>query len=309
MEYQDYYKILGVDRSASSKEIKRAYRKLAQKYHPDRNPGDKRVENHFKKVNEAYEVLSDPEKRRKYDQLGSAWQDWQRAGHAPGGFDWARWQAQPGGAHVEYGSAEDLFGEDTIFSDFFERIFGEMGRAQTSPFSRVSVGQQDIEHEVEVSLEEAFLGGKRLLHVDGRRLDVKIPPGVKTASRIRIAGEGGGMRGGTRGDLYLRIKVRPHTVFKRKGDDLRCTVETDLYTAILGGEVNVPGLKGSLRLAVPPETQPGRVFRLRGQGMPKLKQPDQRGNLYVELRVKLLENLSEKEKALYRELAALRRPS
>ncbi len=309
MEYQDYYKILGVDRSASSKEIKKAYRKLAQKYHPDRNQGDKRAENHFKSVNEAYEVLSDAEKRRKYDQLGNAWQDWQRAGHPPDGFDWTRWQAQPGGVHVEFGSAEDLFGESTLFSDFFEQIFGDMGRAQAGTFSRVPVGQRDVEHEVEVSLEEAFQGGKRLLRVDGRRLDIKIPPGVKTGSRIRIAGEGGGVRGGARGDLYLRVNVRPHAIFKREGDDLHCTVESDLYTAVLGGEVSVPGLKGFLRLTVPPGTQPGRIFRLRSQGMPKLKHPDQRGNLYVELRVTLPENLSEKEKALYGELAALRRPS
>jgi len=306
VEYQDYYEILGVDRNASEKEIKKAYRKLAQKYHPDKNPGDKRAEEQFKRVNEAYEVLSDPEKRRKYDQLGAEWRRWQQAGRGPEGFDWSRWQAQPGGVHVEFRNVEDLFGGRSPFSDFFEQIFGGIGGVGAEQFTEVPFGQQDIEHQVEISLEEAFQGTKRLLHVDGHRLEVKIPPGVKTGSRVRVAGQGGGLRGGVRGDLYLRIKVRPHSRFKRKGDDLHCTVTTDLYTAILGGEVTVPGLSGPLQLTIPPETQPGRVFRLRGQGMPKLKNPGQRGNLYVKLQVRLPEKLTEKEKSLFRELARMR---
>jgi curved DNA-binding protein len=319
MEYKDYYKILGVDRNASEKEIKKAYRRLARKYHPDVNPDDKDAEERFKEINEAHEVLADPEKRQKYDQLGANWQQWQRMGRDPGGFDWGQWFAgAPGGGrvHVEYGDLGDLFGDALgggRFSDFFEAIFGSGGRQGPQAWAGTRQARprprrgQDYEQPVEITLEEAFNGTRRVLEKDGRRIEVKIPPGVKTGSKVRIAGEGApGIGGGTTGDLYLKVTVLPHKVFERKGEDLHCEVPVDLYTAILGGEANVPTLKGTVSLKIPPETQGGRTFRLKGQGMPQLRDSSKRGDLYAEVKVVLPKNLSAKEKALFKELAHMR---
>jgi curved DNA-binding protein len=313
MEYKDYYKILGVDRNASEKEIKKAYRKLARKHHPDVNPGDDGAEERFKEINEAHEVLSDPEKRKKYDQLGTSWRQWQRAGGEPGGFDWAQWYAQPGGArvHVEYADLGDLFGGAGGFSDFFSAIFGGLGgRGGTTWGAR---GQpraahgQDYEQEVEVTLAEAFSGTTRILQKDGRRLEVKIPAGVESGSRVRMRGEGGeGLGGGAKGDLYLRVRVLPHRTFERKGDDLHCEVPVDLYTAVLGGEVRVPTLKGGAMLKIPPETQGGKTFRLKGQGMPRMKDSGTKGDLYAKVRVRVPEHLSDSEKELFKQLATMR---
>jgi len=312
MEYKDYYRILGVDRNATDKEIKQAYRRLARKYHPDVNPGDKEAEERFKEINEAYEVLSDPEKRRKYDQLGASWQQWQRMGGNPRDFDWSQWFSRewPGGrVHVEYGDLGDLFGEG-IFSDFFRAIFGDVGTRPRARWwearPRYARGQ-DYEQPVEISLEEAFRGTKRVLEKDGRRLEVTIPPGVKTGSRVRIAGQGGpGIGGGRPGDLYLKVTVLPHPIFKRQGDDLHCEVPVDLYTAVLGGEVRVPTLEGDVMLKIPPGTQGGQTFRLRGKGMPNLRNPRQRGDLYVKVQVQVPQNLSQRERELFRELAKRR---
>jgi curved DNA-binding protein len=313
MEYKDYYKILGVDRNASEKEIKKAYRKLARKYHPDVNPGDDGAEERFKEINEAHEVLSDPEKRKKFDQLGASWRQWQRAGGDPGGFDWAQWYGQPGGArvHVEYADLSDLFGGAGGFSDFFSAIFGGLGgRGGTTRGARAqprAVHGQNYEQELEVTLEEAFSGTTRIFQKDERRLEVKIPAGVETGSRVRMKGEGAeGYGGGARGNLYLRVKVLPHRTFERKGDDLYCEVPADLYTAILGGQVRVPTLKGGVMLTIPPETQSGKTFRLKGQGMPHLKDSETKGDLYAKVRVKVPQNLSDKEKELFGQLAGMR---
>jgi curved DNA-binding protein len=307
MEYKDYYKILGVDRNAEEKEIKKAYRKLARRYHPDVNPGDKAAEEHFKDINEAYEVLSDPDKRGKYDQLGSSWQQWQRTGRDPSGFDWSQWFSgaqRPGGVRVEYrdlGDLGDLFGSRG-FSDFFQSIFGGTGAPQARPRRG-----QDYTQPVEITLEEAFQGATRMIQKDGRRLEVKIPPGVMTGSKVRMAGEGSpGIAGGTSGDLYLEVNVLPHSVFEREGDDLRCEVPVSLYTAVLGGEVKVPTLSGDVMLNIPPETQGGRTFRLREKGMPNLRNPKKRGDLYAKLRIQTPRKLTQREKELFRELASLR---
>lgn len=309
MEYRDYYKILGVERNASEKEIKRAYRQLARKYHPDVNPGNHGAEERFKEINEAYEVLSDPERRRKYDELGANYRQWQHMGGA-GDFDWSQWMAGgPGGrVHVEYGDLSDLFGAGG-FSDFFQSIFGGMGarRAGAQEAWAGSARGQDYEQPVQITLEEAFAGTTRLLHSDGRTLEVKIPAGVRTGSRVRIAGEGGQARAGApRGDLYLVTEVLPHPRFKVEGDDLHVDVPLDIYTAILGGEAAVPTLKGQVMLKIPPETQGGRVFRLRGLGMPKLGDPSAHGDLFAEIQIQVPQKLSEKEKELYRQLAQLR---
>lgn len=312
MEYKDYYKILGVDKTADEKEIKKAYRRLARQFHPDMNPGDKAAEARFKEINEAHEVLSDPEKRRKYDELGQNYQRWQQAGGQPGGFDWSQWMAggQPGGVRVEYGDISDLndlFG-GSGFSDFFDAIFGGMAAqtARRGAAGRAPAPARDIEHEVEITLEEAFRGTQRLMEVDGRRLEVKIPAGVKTGSKVRMAGEGlPSGRDGLRGDIYLVIKVLSHPIFERRGDDLHCEVPVDLFTALLGGEVRVPTLDGPVALRIPAGSQSGRVFRLAGQGMPRLKTAG-RGDLYARLRVTLPEKLSDEELRLVREWARLR---
>ncbi len=316
VEYKDYYKILGVDRNATQKEIKKAYRKLARQYHPDVNPGDKDSEERFKEINEAHEVLGDSEKRKKYDQLGSSWRQWQNMGGDPRGFDWSQWYTQPGGGrvHVQYGNLGDLgdiFGGAGGFSDFFQAIFGGLGQRGAGAWGtgaqpRAGRGQ-DYEQEVEVTLEEAFSGTTRILQMGGRRLEVKIPPGVASGAKVRMRGEGGeGLGGGGKGDLFLRVKVLPHRTFERKGDNLYGEVPVDLYTAVLGGEVRVPTLKGGAMLKIPAETQSGKTFRLKGQGMPHLKDPQKRGDLYAKVRVKVPQNLTDKEKELFRQLASMR---
>ncbi len=310
MEYKDYYKTLGVDKKASQKEIKKAYRRLARKYHPDVNPGDQAAEARFKEINEAHEVLSDPEKRQKYDELGANWQQWQRTGRDPRGFDWSRWSSagQPGGGrvHVEYADLGDLFGESGGFSDFFRNIFGGMGGGGYAQRPQTHRGQ-DFEHNVDITLEEAHSGTKRVLQMDSQRIEVKIPPGVDTGSRVRVSGKGGaGMGGGPSGDLFLRISMLPHSTFERKGDDLYRQVPIDLYTAVLGGEVPVQTLTGQVMLKVPPETQSGKRFRLRGLGMPNLQNSNKTGDLYAEVRVVLPQRLSQQEKELFSQLASLR---
>lgn len=316
MDYKDYYKVLGVDKKASEKEIKQAYRKLARKYHPDVNPGDKQAEARFKEINEAHEVLSDPEKRKKYDQFGSEWQQWQRAGNRPQDFDWGQWTGAPPGGHVRYATPEEM--EEILgglggFSDFFQSLFGGM-RPEPSFGTRTRTGYraragQDIEQAVEITLEEAYHGTTRRLQKDGRVLEVKIPAGVKTGSKVKMTGEGlPGMGGAPAGDLYLSIQVLPDARYERREDDLYIDLPVDLYSALLGDEVKVPTLKGtSVLLKVPPETQNGQTFRLKAQGMPNLRDPKQHGDLLVRIQVQLPKNLSEREREQIRQLAQMRK--
>jgi len=309
-----------VDRNASESDIKKAYRRLARQFHPDVNQGDKTAEARFKEINEANEVLSDADKRKKYDELGQQYQRWQQTGGQTGGFDWSQWaQAQsgqpgagPGGVRVEYADLNDLFGGGGDFSDFFESVFGGRGgygAYETQRGTRAPARGQDIEGEVEITLDEAFHGTERMLNIDdGRRLEVKIPPGVKTGSKVRVQGEGAGADG-KRGDLYLRVKELPNAVFERRGDDLYRDVPVDLFTALMGGEARVDTMTGPVVLSIPPGTQPGRTIRLKGQGMPKLRTPDQRGDLYARVRVNLPNKLSDRERELVREWQQLREGS
>lgn len=331
MEYKDYYKTLGIDRSASQAEIKKAYRRLARKYHPDLRPGDKAAEERFKGINEAYEVLGDAESRRRYDELGTRWKDfeqWQRTsgdasawpfGWTPSVRETDRSRASSRAATAE--ELRDLFGdragpgEGSVFSDFFRFFFGGGPTGpQAQPRGRSAHRGQDVEQPLQVTLAEAYQGTQRLLQLQDsitgrvRQLEVKIPAGVETGSRVRLTGHGGPPSGrGQAGDLYLLIQVIPDRCFERKGDDLYTKVPIDLYTALLGGEVDVPTLsKRSLRLKIPPETQNGQTFALKGQGMPHLKAPHQRGDLYATVEVQLPANLSAQERKLFQALAGLR---
>jgi curved DNA-binding protein len=311
MEYRDYYKILGVDRSASDKDIRKAYRKLARKFHPDVNPGDRSAEDKFKEINEAYEVLSDKEKRSKYDQLGRSYQQWQQMGGQPGGFDWSGWTSgYPGGGfRVEYADMGDTGGGD-LFSDFFRSIFGggqnrSSHRRQRS--ARPGINGKDLEVTANINLEDAYHGAKRTVRVGSRKLEVKIPAGAREGTRIRLARQGEpGYAGGRHGDLYVNVHLLDHPVFRRDGDDLHLELKVPLYTAVLGGSVQVPTLDGAVTLTIKPGTQSGQSVRLRGKGLPKLRLSGDHGDLYARILIQVPTSLSDKEKALFGDLRDLR---
>lgn len=324
MEYKDYYQILGIEKKATEKEIRSAFRRLARKYHPDVNPNNPEAEAKFKEINEAHEVLSDPEKRQKYDELGPRWREyeqWQKAGGQPGAGPFEGFGQAPGGGGryrtMTEEDVQDLFGEGGEFSDFFQTFFGSGGR----PSGRAGTGRRaarprrgrDQEEPVEITIQEALAGTRRLLQMlqpEGtvRRLEVKIPAGVTEGSRVRMAGQGGpGGGGGPAGDLYLRIHLADDPVFTRRGDDLEVRVPVDLTVMVLGGEVRVPNPRGGgLSLKIPPGTQNNRAFRLRGQGLPRLAPAGERGDLLATAQVVLPENLTSEERTLFERLAALR---
>jgi curved DNA-binding protein len=312
MEYKDYYQILGLNKSASQEDIKKAYRKLARKYHPDVNPEDKAAGEKFREINEAHEVLSDPEKRKKYDQFGSKWQQYEQSGGKPEDFNWGQWQSQPGSSYtyrtVTPEEFEELFGGGGGYSDFFETLFGQAGGrgAGGGPgdrefhyHARPRHGH-DSEHAIQITLEEAFHGTTRMLQWEnGRKIEAKIPRGVKTGSRVRLKGKGEpGTGGGEPGNLYLKIKVISHDRFQCDEDDLKLIVPVDLFTLLLGGHETISSIDRSVRLDIPAETPNGRVFRLKGLGMPNLKNPEQRGDLYVTVEAVLPKHLSKKERDL-----------
>jgi molecular chaperone DnaJ/curved DNA-binding protein len=326
MDYKDYYQVLGVSKSATEAEIKKAYRALARQYHPDLNPGDKDAEGKFKNINEAYEVLSDKEKREKSDRFGA---DWGRAQSSGAGFNWDQYASRPGGFRVDYGDSAG----GTNFSDFFETLFGGMGGQRTSGVygSARSQRGQSVEHAIDVSLAEVLSGTQRTLQLEQaeacptcngsgvtgrticptcggtgisgrstRTINVRIPAGVETGSRIRVAGEGGpGLGGGQRGDLILIVNVLTEDQYQREGNDLYTSVNVDLYTLLFGGKIKVTLVDGrTLSLNVPAETQNSRTFRLRGQGLPSLRDSTVRGDLFVKIQAQLPTKLSEKQREL-----------
>jgi DnaJ-class molecular chaperone len=311
MEFKDYYSSLGVTKGSTAKEIKQAFRKLARKFHPDMNQGDKAAEGRFKEINEAYEVLGDPETRKKYDELGANWRMYEQAGAGPhpGAARHARTAAPGGGFRtMTPEEMESLFGKTNPFSDFFNTFFGEaeVGRQTGRPRARKG---RDVEHELDLSLEEAFHGATRRLSVqhDGssRTVDVRIPAGVTDGSRVRIAGEGEQIaQGGTGGDLFLRIRLSPHPHFERKGRDLYAKVPVPVPTAVLGGEADVPTMTGRpVRLKIPPLTQNGQVFRLKGYGMPATGTTAAPGDLYARVEAQLPTRLSAEERQHFEALA------
>jgi curved DNA-binding protein len=315
MDYKDYYEILGVQPDAEKKDIQQTFRKLARKVHPDVNPGNKEAEEKFKTINEAYQVLSDAEKRKKYDELRAQYQQWQQTG---GGrqqdFDWQNWSAQPDkGVHVQYASPEDLedlFGNASPYSDFFNTIFGQARRSGRgsgrSAAPRPRRGR-DVEYEVDLTLEEAYHGTDRLLEIDGHRIQASIPPGVRTGSRVRLTGQGEpGYNNGPAGDLYLIVNILPNDTFEREGDNLHMDIPVDIFTAVAGGETRIPTLERPLIMKIPPRTNAGRSFRLRGKGMPHLGDPETHGDLFALVRLVLPDSLTDQEVDSIRELAASR---
>lgn len=294
MEYVDYYKILGLEKNASEEDIKKAYRKLARKYHPDLNPNDKGANKKFQEINEANEVLSDPEKRKKYDKYGK---DWQHAEE----FEKAR---QSQSSH-EYSAGGNPFAGgdgDNDFSDFFASMFGRSEGGRSGRQSKFR--GQDYNAELHLKLEDAYSTHKQALTVNGKNIRITIPAGVEDGQVIKLKGHGAeGINGGPQGDLYITFVIAPHPVFKRSGNDLHATVDIDLYTAVLGGEVMLDTLSGKIKLKVNPETQNGTKIRLKGKGFPVYKSEDQFGDLYVTYSVKIPMNLTERQKELFRELS------
>lgn len=304
VKYKDYYAALGVPRTATDKEIKSSYRKLARQYHPDANPGNQAAEEKFKEITEAYEVLKDSDKRRKYDMLGSSW----KAG--------SDFQPSPdmGGFTFDFGGLGDL-GRGSAFSDFFEMLFGAplgggpigYGRG---PHTTGPMRGGDQEAEVELTVEELARGATRTLQISApgikpKTLEVKIPAGVRAGSRVRIPGEGGpSMTGGPRGDLYLKVKVKPHQNYVVEGDNLVTEVQITPAQAVLGGEATVQTLDGPVRIVIPPGSQSGRLLRLRGKGLPKLKQ-EAPGDQLVRLKIAVPTTVSPEERELYQQLLKL----
>ena len=301
MEFIDYYRILGVEKTASADDIKKAYRKLARKYHPDLNPNDKEANKKFQQINEANEVLSDPEKRKKYDQYGK---DWQHAEQ----FEQAKQQQQhyqhsPGGGREEFFTGD--FGNGD-FSDFFESLFGGARGGGGTHRSQAKFRGEDYQAELQIPLSEAAKTHQQTFTINGKSIRITVPAGIENDQKIKLKGHGGpGINGGPAGDLYITFTIVNNTPFKRKGDDLYITTDLDLYTAILGGEVTVDTLDGKVKLQIKPYTQNNSTIRLKGKGFPVYKQEGQHGDLYITWQVKLPTNLSEKEKALFTELAAL----
>jgi len=303
MDYKDYYKILGVDKNASAEEIKKAYRKLAMKYHPDKNPGNKQAEEKFKEINEANEVLSDTEKRARYDQLSSSYNSWQQAGGNPNSFSWEDLFNNPQyasrGTNVNVNDFGDMFGGGMGgFSDFFNAFFGgarPRSQRRTTSVRRPVQQPQAYQQQVTISFWESYHGTTRILQFDDKKIEVKIPAGVHTGSKVRVSGAG-------KSDIYLVITVSPDDRFTIKGKELQTTIDVDLYTALLGGEAKVSTPDGDVILKIPAGTQPMQVFRLKGRGMPFPKEKNKKGDLLVKVKVEIPRNLSEEQKSILREM-------
>ncbi|HYF04053.1 MAG TPA: J domain-containing protein [Patescibacteria group bacterium] len=312
MQFKDYYTTLGVTKSATADEIKKAFRKLAREFHPDKNPGNKDAEAKFKEVNEAYEVLGDPEKRKKYDQLGSRYRDYERTGGRADDFNWQEWAAQQGAGGSGFGGggfSSEQFGG---MSDFFKNVFGGGGGFGSGGFSgsarrgaRPQKGA-DIQANAEISLEEAFKGTSRLVTVGDHKLEVKFKPGIADGQTLKISGKGApGKNGGPAGDLLIGVTIEKNDVFERRGDDLFADLPIDLYTAILGGAATIATFRGKLKVTIPAEAQQGQMLKLKGQGMPHYGKESVHGDLYVRLQVQIPKNLSAQEKELFKELAEM----
>lgn len=299
MEYKDYYSVLGVPKTASQDEIKKAYRKLAVKFHPDKNPGNKKAEEKFKELSEANEVLGDPEKRKQYDKLGANWKQYQH-----GGFEQGPFGGGSRGRTHSYGTPDEEFFGSGGFSDFFESFFGGGRQQRTRGFGNVDFDfpPSDLTGEIPVSLEEAYHGTERIVDLGGEKIKIKIKPGAYDGLTLRAKGKGEKSPSGKAGDLHLTVKVHPHPGFERKEDDLHMEAPVDLFTALLGGKLEVATLSGKINITLREGTQNGKTVRLKGKGMPLYGKPGQHGDLYVKLLVQLPEHLTAHQKELIRKL-------
>ena len=294
MEYKDYYKILGVEKSAKPDQIRKAFRDLAKKYHPDKNPNNKSAEEKFKQINEAYEVLKDSEKKKRYDELGDSWKSYANNGGSQSDFDWNQWSNQS--------SQQSSSGGD--FSDFFETVFGGgfAGRSTRSRSNR-SLRGEDMQATMEVNLEEVLKGSQRLVNIGRQTIKLNIKPGVRNEQLLRMKGKGSpGVNGGEPGDLLISIRVLKHPVFEVKANDLYTDLFIDVLTAILGGKVTLNTLDKPVSISIPPGTDSGKTLRLKGAGIPEYGLPDKRGELFVRILVRVPKTLSTKERELYQEL-------
>jgi curved DNA-binding protein len=307
MIYKDYYKDLGIGKNATTAEIKKAYRTLANKYHPDKTRGDKASEEKFKDINEANEVLRNPLKRKKYDQFGADWKHYEEAGTQPGGFDWSKYSNDRGNqSHRTNTRDPNTVFTDEGVNDFFEMLFGKQSD-QSQARRNIVVKGGDLETETTLSLEEVYNGTTRLVKLNDQTIKVSIKPGIAEKQRLRIASKGAaGLNGGANGDLYLNIKIAHHRDFIRNGNDLHCSIPVELYTALLGGKTRIKTLKGSVTINIPKETQNGKELRLRDLGMPIYLKKNEFGNLLVKINVELPQNLTAEETALFGKLASLR---
>jgi curved DNA-binding protein len=323
MEFKDYYKILGLDKSADADAIKKAYRKLAAKYHPDKNPGNKSAEDRFKEINEANEVLSDPEKRKRYDELGANWN--QPGGGPDPAYEWRQYAGAGAGGRgrsrtfTQEDLGEMFGGGGGGFSDFFETFFGGAGMGGGAGPGRgrqggawtgrpVPQAGDDYQADVEISTEEAYQGAKKIIELNGKKLRLQFKPGIADGKVIKLAGKGGkGANGGPDGDFYMRIHVKPHPVFERRGDDLHMALRLEAQDAVVGKSEEIRTLGGNVKLRIPPETDNGKTFRLKGQGMPVYDRAGERGDLYVTVSLALPKGLKPEELDWFRKMAEARR--
>lgn len=321
MEYKDYYNILGVSRDASQDEIKKKYRKLAAKYHPDRNPDDDTAEDKFKELGEAYEVLKDPEKRKLYDKVGADWKKYQQAGASADDFNWSQYADQGRGQRINiediFGASGQASGGGSPFSSFFETIFGggdpfgerqqQARQYESRARAQRPVKGQDTEAQLTIGLKEALKGAQKQVRINGQKVKLNIPAGIESGKRLKLPGKGhASTRGGQKGDLYLKVNVKEPEGFERRGKNIIQKVPVDLYKALLGGELTVQTLDGKVKLTIPPETPNGKVFRLSGRGLPAFNKKGERGDYFLKTEISIPKNLNKKEKDLFKKLAAER---
>lgn len=329
MEFKDYYKTLGVTKTSTQDEIKKAYRKLAQKYHPDKNPGNKAAEDKFKEISEAYDVLSDNDKKRKYDTLGSSWNNFSQSGGANSDFNWSDWfnnsSSQYNSQNNKKQTMNDYFNAGGGVSDFFEKIFGNTYKQQGGNYnnsnnnsnfnnknnareSKNQIKGEDFNTEVEITWKEVFEGCTRRIKVNGQTIEIKIKPGINHGQELKISGKGYNSKlGGNPGDLIIIVKIKQDEIFSRINDDLYQNIEVDLYTAILGGEIKVNTFAGTIKINIPAESQLGKTLKLNKLGFTNYNNSEIKGNLYIVVKnIILPTNLTPREKELFNELRKIR---